>query len=74
MEYFCNDSSESNHNSNSMEEIVEDLECPCGDATLTELVGYKDTIQFWLEGVALYIIGIMGLVCNMFAIPILLSK
>ena len=49
-------------------EAVEAKGCPCGDATKAE------GITFWLDVVAVPVIGVIGLICNMVAIPILLSR
>ena len=49
------------------------MHCPCGDATKAEVADY-DRAKFWLEAVAVPAIGGVGLVCNVAAIPILLSR
>ena len=54
-------------------EAVEAEGCPCGHATKAE-VEYYEEIKFWLEAVAVPVIGVIGLICNMVAIPILLSR
>ena len=54
-------------------EAVEAKGCPCGHATKVEADHYEE-IKFWLEVVAVPVIGVIGLICNMVAIPILLSR
>ena len=54
-------------------ETFEAMECPCGDATKAEVADYQE-VKFWLEAVAVPTIGAIGLICNLAAIPILLSK
>ena len=49
------------------------MECPCGDANKDEDDYYQE-VKFWLGAVAVPVIGIIGLICNLVAIPILLSK
>ena len=51
----------------------ETMECPCGDATKEE-DDYYHEVKFWLGAVAVPVIGIIGLACNVAAIPTLLSK
>ena len=52
---------------------AEGCPCACGHATKAE-VEYYEEIKFWLEAVAVPVIGVIGLICNMVAIPILLSR
>ena len=57
------------HNESSSVHLI----CPCGDATLADKKDFRE-IKRWLEAVILPSIGAMGLICNLVAIPILLSK
>ena len=50
-----------------------DMQCPCGDATRAEAADYQE-VKFWLEAVAVPVVGAIGLICNVAAIPILLSR
>ena len=55
-------------------ESAHDMGCPCGDATEAEVEYYENDIMFWLEAVAVPAVGVVGLICNVVAIPILLSR
>ena len=70
MEYPCYEGSTVGPNDG---EAAEAVECPCGDATKAEVEDYQD-VKFWLEAVAVPAVGGVGLVCNLAAIPILLSR
>ena len=49
------------------------VQCPCGDASKAEVAYYED-VKFWLEAVAVPSVGGVGLICNVAAIPVLLSR
>ena len=49
------------------------MHCPCGDATKAE-VAYYQQVKFWLEAVAVPAVGGVGLIGNVAAIPVLLSR
>ena len=54
-------------------EELGDLHCPCGDATKAEVAYYQE-VKFWLEAVAVPAVGGVGLIGNVAAIPVLLSR
>ena len=67
---------------NEPEEQVGDMQCQqrqqqqqclCGDASEVE-VAYYEGVKFWLEAVAVPSVGCVGLICNVAAIPVLLSR
>ena len=72
MEYPCYEGSTVSLSPNDGE-AAEAVECPCGDATKAEVEHYQE-VKFWLEAVAVPGVGGVGLVCNLAAIPILLSR
>ena len=55
------------------QEAVQAMECPCGDATKEEARFYQDVVVE-VEAVSVLVIGTIGLICNLAAIPTLLSR
>ena len=55
-------------------EAAREMGCPCGDPNKAEVEYYENDIMFWLEAVAVPAVGGVGLICNVVAIPILLSR